>query len=47
MRQEFGKSGEKRAKQENGANSQLVEIKGNTPMVRIGIVGVGFMGINS
>jgi hypothetical protein len=45
MRQEFGKSGEKRAKQENSANSQPVEIKGNTTMVRIGIVGVGFMGM--
>src|SRR5262245_4010371 len=45
MRQEFGKSGEKRAKQEIGANSQHIEIKGNTPMVRIGIVGVGFMGM--
>jgi predicted dehydrogenase len=45
MRQEFGKSGEKRAKQENGANSQPVETKGNTAMVRIGIVGVGFMGM--
>jgi predicted dehydrogenase len=45
MRQEFGKSGEKRANQENGAISQALDTKGNTAMVRIGIVGVGFMGM--
>jgi predicted dehydrogenase len=45
MRQEFGKSGEKGANRENGEKPHVPEKKGNTAMVRIGIVGVGFMGM--
>src|SRR4051794_26358822 len=45
MRQEFGKSGEKWASRANSATTQHLEIEGNIAMVRIGLVGVGFMGM--
>jgi hypothetical protein len=45
MRLEFGKSGEQRATRPNGVAPQNQTQQGYTAMVRIGLVGVGFMGM--
>jgi hypothetical protein len=45
LRQEIGITGENRTIQESQATTQDTISKGNTTMIRIGIVGVGFMGM--